>query len=508
MEPKFSIGKNSNKRARSATRRGTGGRAKTEVTIKDDVKELNTKDEAGRRVAVGGGKSKGEKSAPKKGKLGSVDEVQKGDHVPSEKNLKTPTKRKRGADGEMVLAFLSSAERSSSRLRPRKDVPTFRKVELAEDDSERIIGKRVKIYWSGSRRWFVGHVKAFDRDKRCHKIHYDDGEKEDLDLRKERFELEVFPGDGFNLAVEPKPEKKVKEDGAEDSEENNKESSKKAVGGKRVKVKVGNAKPMKSPMKSKKKRTARAKKVNKLILKRKEETKEEVNLSESVEVHVQHDEIKKDAVESEIITEKSADVNYPENDKVESPVKNARGKHGEVSVESTKNNSDIKKDESCLDDGKIGVEAGDDGEKKSETEKKMELKDSTPKESSAQDVKDNTGDVTMVEAPVQPAEVVEKVISGETNMDGPGDANFEKNVDDFPGKGDVIVDMQVSQSKEVSGSSGDMPKDDSIDDAKILKTQPTENDLKFKQSEYFFPFYPGELYTCVITSLSYWLLGI
>ena len=118
----------------------------------------------------------------------------------------------------MVQAFLSSMEISSSRLRPRKDVPTFQKV-----DSERIVGKRVKLYWSGSRRWFVGLVKAFDLDERCHKIHYEDGEKEDLDLRQERFELEAYSGDGFNLKVEPKSEKKVKtRDGVKDCAEKKK----------------------------------------------------------------------------------------------------------------------------------------------------------------------------------------------------------------------------------------------------------------------------------------------
>lgn len=499
MEPKLLVGKHSNKRARSATRRGIGGKTKNDVTISDDVKELDTKVELGRKVAVGGGKSKGERSASKKGKLGGGDEVLKGGgKIPSEENFKTPMKRKRGADGEIVQAFLSSTERSSSRLRPRKDVPTFRKVELAENDSERIVGKRVKIYWSGSRRWFVGRVKAFDHDKRCHTIHYEDGEKEDLDLRQERFELEVFPGDGFNLIVEPKSEKKVKAwDGVKDSAEKNKESSKKAMSGKKVKVKVGNAKPMKSPVKSKKKRTVRATKMNMSLLNRKEETKEEANLTESVEVDVEHDEVKTDTLHSEIITEKSAEVNYLENDKADSPVKNASGKHGEISAQATKPNFNSEKGKSCLDDGKISGEAGDDAEKQTETEKKMEFKDAMTKEcSDTQDVKDNMVDLAMdVEVSVHPEEVEEKVIRGETNVDGPGGVNTEKSADDIQGTCDVAVDLQVSQSKEVSGSSGDMPKDESNDDAEIPKPQPTENDPKFKESECFFHF-PLKNYIC------------
>ena len=487
MAPKVLVGGQSNKRARSATRGSVGGKTKNEVSVDDDVKELATKDEPGRKVAVGVGKSKGGRSGAKKGKLGSGKEVLKdGGNIPSKENVKTPRKRKRGADREMVQAFLSSVERSSSRLRPRKDVPTFRKVELSENDSERIVGKRVKIYWSGSRRWFVGLVKAFDHDKRCHKIHYEDGEKEDLDLRQERFELEVFSGDGFNLKVEPKSEKKAKSrDGVKDSAEKNKESSETPVSGKKVKVTVGNAKPMEISIKSKKKRTARATKMKISPLNRKKETKEEANLSESVEVDVEQDEIKTDTVHSEIITEKSAEVNHPENDKADSPVKNTSKKHVEISAIATKPNINSEKGKSSLDDGKTSGEAGDDVEKQTETEKKMESKDAMTKEcSDTQDVKDDMVDLAMdVEVSVTPDEVEKKVVTGETNVDGLGDVNMEKIADDIPGTCDVAVDLQVSQGKEVSGSAGDMPKKESDDDAEIPKTQPTEEDPKPKESE-------------------------
>ncbi|KAA8528081.1 hypothetical protein F0562_035050 [Nyssa sinensis] len=117
---------------------------------------------------------------------------------------------KRSADGEIAQVFPSSPERSSSRLRPRNEIPNFRMVELHENDTQRIVGMRVKVYWSGSRRWFVGSIKSFDVEKGLHKIHYDDGDKEELDLRQERFELEIKPGDGFTLKTQPHIKKKVK----------------------------------------------------------------------------------------------------------------------------------------------------------------------------------------------------------------------------------------------------------------------------------------------------------
>ncbi|KAK6247752.1 hypothetical protein QUC31_019317 [Theobroma cacao] len=125
--------------------------------------------------------------------------VQKEDN----RNVVTPMKQKRGADGEIVRAYFSSSEKSLSRLRPRKEVPAFRMVNLEESDNELVVGKRVKVYWSGSRRWFIGRIVAFDNKNRLHRILYEDGDEEVLDLRKERFELEVIPTDCFKLKSEP-----------------------------------------------------------------------------------------------------------------------------------------------------------------------------------------------------------------------------------------------------------------------------------------------------------------
>ena len=186
---------------------------------------------------------------------------------------------------------------------------------------------------------------------------------------------------------------------------------------------------MKSSIQSKKKRTARA----------------TAKLSESVE----------------ILTEKSAEVNHPENDKANSPVKNTVTIRGEMSVLATKPNIN-NKGKSCLDDGKISGEAGDDVEKQTETEKKMEFKDAMTKEcSDTQDVKDEMVDQDMdVEVSVTPEEVEKKVISGETNVDVLGGVNTEKSTDEsrdsfaqkkIQGTCDVAVNLLlVSQSKEVS----------------------------------------------------------
>lgn len=42
--------------------------------------------------------------------------------------------------------MLSVPEIKSSRLRPRKEVPSFQMVELNDNDSERIVRMRLKVY--------------------------------------------------------------------------------------------------------------------------------------------------------------------------------------------------------------------------------------------------------------------------------------------------------------------------------------------------------------------------
>ena len=51
--------------------------------------------------------------------------------------------------------------------------------------------------------------QSFDIKNRLHKIWYQDGEDEIVDLKKELFELEIRPPDGFKLKTKPSSGKKV-----------------------------------------------------------------------------------------------------------------------------------------------------------------------------------------------------------------------------------------------------------------------------------------------------------
>ncbi|KAI3855766.1 hypothetical protein MKX03_033446 [Papaver bracteatum] len=103
-----------------------------------------------------------------------------------------PRKRKSGAHRDIVKEYMSLSRR-------RKEVPCFRKVYLKESDFQRIIGKRIKVYWDGSRRWFTGRIESFDNKKKLHRILYNDGDVDELYLPDERFELEVVMSEGFTL---------------------------------------------------------------------------------------------------------------------------------------------------------------------------------------------------------------------------------------------------------------------------------------------------------------------
>ncbi|XP_071939568.1 uncharacterized protein [Coffea arabica] len=106
-------------------------------------------------------------------------------------------KRKRSVDVE--FAIVSPTDKCSSRLCPRKEVPSFQMVDLNENNIERIVGMRIKVYWPESQKWFAVRIKSFNREKMLHTVNYDDGDVEELQLKKDKFELEVKPKDGFHI---------------------------------------------------------------------------------------------------------------------------------------------------------------------------------------------------------------------------------------------------------------------------------------------------------------------
>ncbi|KAF6146132.1 hypothetical protein GIB67_015570 [Kingdonia uniflora] len=128
----------------------------------------------------------------------SVDRDKKTDLIRNgvPENPKATSKKRKGPDmkiaEELPVVFLS-------KLRPRKNILSFRKIDFREADCRRVVGKKIKVYWPDSKKWFKGRIKSFNNKKMFHHVLYDDGDKENLDLTKEQFELEVLPSDSFIL---------------------------------------------------------------------------------------------------------------------------------------------------------------------------------------------------------------------------------------------------------------------------------------------------------------------
>lgn len=242
---------------------------------------VNVKGKESTEMITTKGKSKAESSKCKENQNGKGVSIGNGqvdvDTVPKEdnKNMHTLMHRKRGADGEIVCAYFLSLQKSLPRLRPRKEAPAFRMVNLEENDNEFVVGKRVKVYWSGSRRWFTGRIVAFDNNNRLHRILYEDGDEEMLDLRKERFELEVMPTDHFKLESKPCSARKADElDTGNVREDVMKKDSRN----------IGGAKTMTQISESKQKKEAKNKKRTSLKAQRKDAAIIMVDLTSNVDV--------------------------------------------------------------------------------------------------------------------------------------------------------------------------------------------------------------------------------
>ncbi|XP_057502718.1 sister chromatid cohesion protein PDS5 homolog C-like [Actinidia eriantha] len=89
---------------------------------------------------------------------------------------------------------------SSYNLRARKAVLSFQRVGLSESGFLQVVGKRVKVFRSGLRRWVTGNIESYDDKKELHKVLYDDGELEELNLKTRRFEVEAMPDEASTLS--------------------------------------------------------------------------------------------------------------------------------------------------------------------------------------------------------------------------------------------------------------------------------------------------------------------
>ncbi|GKC88955.1 phospholipase-like protein [Tanacetum coccineum] len=81
---------------------------------------------------------------------------------------------------------------------PSKSVTTGngkRKKQIQSvEHGENLVGSRIKVWWPEDNTYYKGTVKSFDHFIKKHKVWHDDGDKESIDLKKQKWELveEIF----------------------------------------------------------------------------------------------------------------------------------------------------------------------------------------------------------------------------------------------------------------------------------------------------------------------------
>lgn len=63
------------------------------------------------------------------------------------------------------------------------------KSDQREDAHEKLVGRKIKVWWPMDKEFYEGIIESFDASKKRHKVVYQDGDVEVLNLAKERWEL-------------------------------------------------------------------------------------------------------------------------------------------------------------------------------------------------------------------------------------------------------------------------------------------------------------------------------
>ncbi|GJY77149.1 phospholipase-like protein [Tanacetum coccineum] len=81
------------------------------------------------------------------------------------------------------------AAKKRGKKTPLFDDPSMPTKSVTEERAENLVGRRIKVWWSEDKSYYRGVVKSYDGSTKRHKVLYDDGEEELIDLNQERWEL-------------------------------------------------------------------------------------------------------------------------------------------------------------------------------------------------------------------------------------------------------------------------------------------------------------------------------
>ncbi|KAL9238546.1 hypothetical protein vseg_012950 [Gypsophila vaccaria] len=131
----------------------------------------------------------GDRSMKKKNDVpgSSVSSGKKIVRQPKENSGGSGNKNKLGQSGKDKLQLSDSSRNQRKRASSDDDVietPHGRKN--YKDD---LVGSKIKVWWPLDRRYYEGTITSYDASIRKHRVDYDDGDEEILNLRKEQWEF-------------------------------------------------------------------------------------------------------------------------------------------------------------------------------------------------------------------------------------------------------------------------------------------------------------------------------
>ncbi|KAL3843993.1 hypothetical protein ACJIZ3_001396 [Penstemon smallii] len=83
----------------------------------------------------------------------------------------------------------SSKEETPRMSTKRKRTPAKYKASKSTDYGEKLVGSKVRVWWPDDQAFYEGVIASFNSMRKRHKVFYNDGDVEELNLRKELWEL-------------------------------------------------------------------------------------------------------------------------------------------------------------------------------------------------------------------------------------------------------------------------------------------------------------------------------
>ncbi|KAI4380990.1 hypothetical protein MLD38_007110 [Melastoma candidum] len=177
---------------------GDSADAKSAITLKISRKSNEDRGEVGEKCA------KTSSKMINKSKI-----IRDGSSLKKQKNKKQPSSEKEASGTGAEKSAVKQKKKvvsSSSKLLSKSDKDKVQSSETPKASSKGkgtpakkssdvkgygmdLVGSKIRVWWPRDRQFYTGVVDSFDPEKKKHKVVYSDGDKEILNLQKEKWEL-------------------------------------------------------------------------------------------------------------------------------------------------------------------------------------------------------------------------------------------------------------------------------------------------------------------------------